>query len=394
MRIHTRMRLLLAITAGFCSLLAGGAIRQAQDVCGPFTDVSPALCPYVLEMYYLGITAGTSPTTFSPDAAMTRGQAAVFVSKGVNQALARSSRRASLGQWWTTTPRWNLGLGTTPVGFFPSPPVADGADIWVPTSDDTIARVRASDGRLLETWTGADGPALAAMGRVFVAKKVPARLTVIDPAASPGAVTVVAEDIGTSAAESLAFDGERIWATTCCAINSPPLPPPPGSLSIITPGTWSVTTIANGFLEPYGLAFDGTHMWVTDREASAVFRLDASGAITHTIPIPNFPGKPAYDGVNIWVPSGSGIVVIRAATGEVVATLLDGNAQTSGFAAFDGSRVLVFEGDLGSLWNAQSLSLIGTFETGYSYGLGVASDGINFWLSLDSAGVDAVLARF
>ena len=67
------------------------------------SDVSPAFCPYVLELYYLGITAGTSPTAYSPDAVMTRGQAAVFVSKDVNQAIARSSRRAALEQWWTTS---------------------------------------------------------------------------------------------------------------------------------------------------------------------------------------------------------------------------------------------------------------------------------------------------
>jgi len=81
---------------------AGVATAVVQDVCGTFTDVSPAFCPYVLEMYYLGITAGTSPTTYSPEAMVTRGQAAVFVSKGVNQAIARSSRRAALAQWWTT----------------------------------------------------------------------------------------------------------------------------------------------------------------------------------------------------------------------------------------------------------------------------------------------------
>ena len=61
---------------------AGVATAVVQDVCGPFTDVSPTFCPYVLEMYYLGITAGTSPTTFSPEATVTRGQAAVVRLEG------------------------------------------------------------------------------------------------------------------------------------------------------------------------------------------------------------------------------------------------------------------------------------------------------------------------
>src|SRR5215468_6628660 len=129
------LKRLLVIPLAFAAALAGAATRIVQDQCGPFTDVSPAICPYVLEMYYLGITAGTSLTTFSPDNAVTRGQAAVFVSKGVNQAIARSSRRAALGQWWTTSPGvWYSGLGTTSL---PSTPgafasmVSDGTDLWV-----------------------------------------------------------------------------------------------------------------------------------------------------------------------------------------------------------------------------------------------------------------------
>ncbi|HEY4230417.1 MAG TPA: S-layer homology domain-containing protein [Thermoanaerobaculia bacterium] len=99
-----------------CAVFAGGATRIVQDQCGPFTDVTPGFCPYILELYYLGITAGTSATTFSPDDPLTRGQGAVFIAKGLNQSLARSTRRAALGQWWTTTPRYEAGLGTVAVG--------------------------------------------------------------------------------------------------------------------------------------------------------------------------------------------------------------------------------------------------------------------------------------
>src|SRR5262249_2848127 len=60
------MKRLLAVVVAFAAVLAGGAVRIVQDQCGPFTDVTPAFCPYVLELYYLGITAGTSATTFSP----------------------------------------------------------------------------------------------------------------------------------------------------------------------------------------------------------------------------------------------------------------------------------------------------------------------------------------
>ena len=154
------------------AVLAGGAMRIVQDQCGPLTDVTPAFCPFVSELYYLGITAGTSATTFSPDDPLTRGQAAVFVAKGLNQSLARSSRRAALGQWWTTTPNLGLadGLGVTTASLRVSPLRSPATG---PTSGSrsptAVYRVRASDGKLLETWTGAssdsrhsrgDGPGL------------------------------------------------------------------------------------------------------------------------------------------------------------------------------------------------------------------------------------------
>lgn len=125
------MKRLLIIPVALAAVLAGGATRVVEGTCGPFTDVTPSFCPFVLELYYLGITVGTSATTFSPDDPLTRGQAAVFVSKGINQALARSSRRAALGQWWTTTPHWDIGLGTTTVDNDPEGLQSDGVDIWV-----------------------------------------------------------------------------------------------------------------------------------------------------------------------------------------------------------------------------------------------------------------------
>ena len=66
------MRRLLIIPLCFFAAFAGGAVRRVQDQCGPFTDVSPLFCPYVLEAYYTGITAGTSPTTFSIEISVSR----------------------------------------------------------------------------------------------------------------------------------------------------------------------------------------------------------------------------------------------------------------------------------------------------------------------------------
>ena len=151
MRLRARVRPLLIVPALLSAVFAGGAVRRAQDMCGPFTDVSALFCPYVLEAYYTGITAGTSPTTFSPDMPITRGQAAVFAAKGLNQALARGSRRAALGQWWTTTPHYDAGLGFTSLDAFVGQPCSDGADIWVPTEQNGIWRIRRATARSSES---------------------------------------------------------------------------------------------------------------------------------------------------------------------------------------------------------------------------------------------------
>ena len=377
------------------ALLAGGASRIVQDECGPFTDVSPAFCPYVSELYYLGITAGTSATTFSPDDPLTRGQAAVFVAKGLNQSLARSSRRAALGQWWTTTPHYSDGFGLTSLDASVGQPCADGSDIWVPSLSGAVSRIRASDGRLLETWTVSGGnAALCAMGRVFVAT-FDSKLFMIDPSQPPGAATLLTSNLG-KGPQSLAFDGNRIWTANPvgeCACD----PYPPGSISIVTPGSWSVQTVTYGTQYPFGIVFDGINIWVTDVAGGALLRLDSSGAIAQTITTGSAPRFPVFDGANIWVPNygSSSVTLVRASTGQVITTLTGNGIGTAVAVAFDGERVLISSDDGGvSVWNAQDLSPIGSFSTQPLGGVAAVSDGINFWLTLSDFSSSGALARY
>ena len=123
------------------------------------TSAADAFCPLVLEIFYLGITTGTTPSTFDPSGIVSRLQMAAFLSRSVDGVLRRSSRRSALGRFWTPQndrprrhDRGNSALHLA----------ADGADIWVPnTVSGSVSRVRASDGRLLETWSGAGGAAAA-----------------------------------------------------------------------------------------------------------------------------------------------------------------------------------------------------------------------------------------
>ena len=391
------MKRLSIVSLALVAIFAGGAVRIVQDQCGPFSDVTPAFCPFVSELYYLGITAGTSATTFSPDDPLTRGQAAVFVAKGLNQSLARSSRRAALGQWWTTTPHYDFGLGVTNLTPGIRQVVSDGVDLWV-VGGSVVHRVRASDGKLLETWTGANRAygVLVAMGRVFVtglssgalAEATPGVLYMIDPSQPAGAVVTVATDIGNNPVD-IAFDGSRIWITN-------PVLPGASSIAIVTPGPtvpWAVTSVTAGLSFPFGITFDGSNMWVADVSAGDLLKLDANGSVLQAVHT-GASQSIGFDGSNVWVPGPGKVTVVQAATGSILA-ILTGNGLGSGNSvAFDGQRVMIMSpnSDTVSLWSAADLSPIGFFSTGpITLPFFACSDGLSFWISLGGTGQ---LARF
>src|SRR5262245_53071315 len=73
--------------------LLGGSLGLL-GLCGPFTDVAAdAFCPFVLEIFYLGITTGATPTTFEPSGNVTRLQMAAFLSRTVDGVLKRGGRK-------------------------------------------------------------------------------------------------------------------------------------------------------------------------------------------------------------------------------------------------------------------------------------------------------------
>ena len=366
---------LAAVGAGAASLLFG--------TCGPFTDVAAdSFCPFVLEIFTLGITTGTTATTYDPTSSVSRLQMATFLSRSVDGVLKRGSRRSVLGQPWTARPESGLGLVT--VGLGPNYLQSDGQDVWVSNfSSSTISRVRVSDGKLLETWTGAYGGqgVLVAMWRVFAAGYTnPGSLFRIDPSQPAGAVTTVASTLG-GLPFGVAFDGARIWTANST-----------GSVSIVTPTAsipWTVTTVTTGFNAPWGILFDGSRIWVADHNAGTLLKLDSTGAILQTVTVGEFTTFPVFDGTNIWAPVPVfplGVAVVRASTGTVLQTLTGNGLNGPSVAAFDGQRVLVtnFDGDSVSLWKAADLSPIGSFSTGAgTRPLGACSDGRGFWVALD-----------
>jgi hypothetical protein len=254
-------------TAGILAavaLLLGGA-GGLLGICGPFIDVSdPDFCQPVLEIFILGITTGATPTTYSPADPVDRLQMAGFLSRAVDTALKRGSRREALGQFWTPKGQESLAITTLPGTL--EQVACDGADVWVAILDGSVTRIRASDGRVLRSWRGAQRAfgILAAMGRIVVlGTSSPGLLYTIDPSEPEGAVesqaTLVAANLGNSSF-GITFDGARIWTANN------------GTVSIVTPSAsipWTVTNVTVGFVLSSAL-FDGANVWVTDANAGTL----------------------------------------------------------------------------------------------------------------------------
>src|SRR5262245_49843217 len=117
MRQPLPARRVLGVVLGFALALLGGAGSVLSGLCGPFTDVSDVVfCPFVLEIFYLGITTGTTATTYDPASNVTRLQMAAFLSRTVDRSLQRGSRRSALDQFWTSQAAIVLGVTTIGAG--------------------------------------------------------------------------------------------------------------------------------------------------------------------------------------------------------------------------------------------------------------------------------------
>lgn len=400
MTTRTRKRALLVaaaiviITAGSTRLSADTGTCGGASITLPFMDVmsSPFFCQ-IAEAYFTGLTNGTTPTTYSPGDPVLREQMAAFISRTMDQGVKRAGKRAALDQFWTTQTENNIALTT--VGTGPSLVKYDGSDLWVANhTSGTVSRVKASDGRVLDSppgWTGATGAVgvLVAMGKVFITGQAnPGQLYQLNPSQAPGPVTPVTP-LGVNTV-GIAFDGQRIWTANLGA---------PGSVSIVTLNPLSVSTVTAGFSGPTGLVYDGTNMWVTDGGDQMLKKLDANGNVVMSVSVGNAPAHPAFDGTNIWVPNGNSasVSVVRAIgslAGTVLATLTGNGLNSPTQAAFDGERILITNQSGGSvsLWRASDLTSIGSFSMGAGTGpFGACSDGLNFWITF---GASNKLARF
>lgn len=389
-RLHIQPHALSLIAAMLVLIVCSGALRADTGTCGgasitlPFTDVQESnifFCS-IAEAFFSGLTNGTTATTYNPSDTVPREQMAAFVTRTMDQSLKRGNHRAFMEQWWT--PGDTGILRSVSVGANSRELVFDGQDLWVVgMTGGIVSRVRASDGRVMQTWTGASGAidVIAAAGRIFIAGNlggsVAGKIYSINPeAAAGGAVTVFEPDVG-FAPLAINFDGVNLWTANSS-----------GSITRVNAAN-GIDSTFTGFSTPTDILWDGANLWITDDGDSKLKRIDPSNGVVLEA-VPGFPGanKLLFDGTNLWVSNfgGASVTVVRAVgslRGSVLATLT-GNGLSGPYGiAFDGERVLVcnYESNSVSLFKASDLTPLGNLSTGAnSHPEAARSDGVNFWI--------------
>lgn len=384
---HRALFLLAAVpvlTTGSRLLRADTGPCGGQNITLPFSDVPSSnmfFCA-IAEAYFTGLSNGTSPTTYTPAQPVAREQMAAFVTRTMDQSLRRGNKRAIVEQWWT--PGDTAVLRAVSIGTTPRDIMFDGQDLWVANSvSDSVSRVRASDGRVMQTWTGADGAiaVTAAAGKIFIAANlgpgVPGKIYSINPEAPlAGAVTVFETDLGASPLQ-MTFDGVNLWTANAS-----------GSISRVNAAN-ALDSSLTGFSSPSDILWDGANLWVSDGGDNKLKRVDPSnGSVLENISVGGSANKLLFDGLNIWVSnfSSQDITIVRATgglRGSVLATL-SGNGLDGPYGmAFDGERVLVcnYNNNSVSLFKATDVTPIGNLSTGAnSHPEAARSDGVNFWI--------------
>lgn len=136
---------------------------------------------------------------------------------------------------------------------------------------------------------------------------------------------------------------------------------------------------------PYGIAFDGSNIWVSNASNNKVSKIRTSdGTILGTFDVGPRPQLVEFDGENIWVANfdSNTVTKLRASDGELQGTFTVGNRPWG--LAFDGTNIWVacWASNLVYKLRPNDGQVLGTVSVGSP--LGLAFDGTNIWAANNS----------
>ena len=206
MQVLHRGRSVAAAAVLLITAVLAGSASGLLATCGPFTDAAgDAFCPFILEIFYLGITTGTTrrptiPAPTSPASRWRRSSRERWTEPSSEAAAARPSTSSGRTQNATV-------LGLTTASRHRSLLVqSDGADLWVSQqSGNAVSRVAEATGSCSRPGPERRAPRRA--GRHGPSPRdrrehTRASSTQINPSQPAGAVTTVASNLGDLPPES------------------------------------------------------------------------------------------------------------------------------------------------------------------------------------------------
>lgn len=239
-------------------------------------------------------------------------------------------------RWWEAARPYTTAVATG--GANPWGMAFDGLYLWVANNNGSVVKVLPSANVVVATYSPSLTSALGNLAFDGVYMWVAGSHSqgyVSKIKASDGTITQVQPAAGAIAAYGIAFDGSSIWLGAS------------GKLYKLNPSTGAplaTVTLPAGYVIPRDVIFDGTYVWVAGNNATgSVFRVLASSPTT-TVEFPT--GYPApsglvYDGANVWITNfnSSSVSKMRASDGVVLGTYPVGTNPRG--LVFDGVNVWV-----------------------------------------------------
>jgi len=169
----------------------------------------------------------------------------------------------------------------------------------------------------------------------------------------------------------LAFDGASMWVAC------------PGGVFGVRAVDGKLGAGSNAGVRNVGVAFDGSHIWVTDRDSNSVRKLETDfGSVVGTYSTGAGPTWIAFDGLRIWVSNENGntLTVLRASDGGLLATYASFHKPEG--LAVEGDNIWVTNAENGTVSKVRTSdgTILGTYAVGNSP-YGIAFDGANMWIS-------------
>jgi hypothetical protein len=212
----------------------------------------------------------------------------------------------------------------------------DGQNVWVANyGGNSVNEINASTGLLVRSVSGgaygfAEPDGLSFDGTHLWVANANGGVTEVDPSTGALIRTLSGGSYGFSVPRTMTSDGTHLWVVNTNSVTE----------VNESDGNWvqSLAGASDGFPNatdgPTGVAFDGSHLWVTDEGANAVLEFDPSnGNLLQTLSGGSYgfnnPVGIVYDGSHVWVSNAAGtggsVTEINPADGSWVQTLSGGS---------------------------------------------------------------------